>query len=107
MEGKVKITVIATGFDRARTATAPATQASIPTPVDLHAYALRAQEDRLVVNGGISRLAVGRRTPVELPVAAAAALPIVPADASPDSGENGDDDASPLDVPAFLRRQEG
>jgi cell division protein FtsZ len=99
MEGKVKITVIATGFDKARTAIAPAAQASIPTPVDLQAYAIRAHEDRLVVNGGISRLSVTRRTPLELPLTAASSG----AGAASDDGE----ESSPLDVPAFLRRQEG
>src|SRR5204862_8364798 len=39
MEGKVKITVIATGFDRALTSIAPSTQATLTTPVDLGAYA--------------------------------------------------------------------
>src|SRR4029078_2671578 len=39
MEGKVKITVIATGFDRALTSIAPAAQAALTTPVDLAAYA--------------------------------------------------------------------
>src|SRR5436190_4178504 len=40
MEGKIKITVIATGFDRAKTAASPAAQAMISTPVDLSAYTL-------------------------------------------------------------------
>jgi cell division protein FtsZ len=103
MEGQVKITVIATGFDRARAATAPAAQASVPTPVDLSAYAIRTQEDRLVVNGGISRVTLVRRTPVELPIAAAGA-----ASADVDDGASEDGvEASPFDVPAFLRRQEG
>jgi cell division protein FtsZ len=103
MEGQVKITVIATGFDRALTVSAPAAQASVPTPVDLHAYAMRSQEDRLVVNGGAARLTVGRRAPIALPIAAAAAVP----DAPDADVLDADDESSPLDVPAFLRRQEG
>jgi cell division protein FtsZ len=106
MEGKVKITVIATGFDRARTAASPGAQATVATPVDMTAYSQRAQEDRLVVNGGVSRLPLGRRAPVDLPAAAAAPAPLLAASelaANPDV----EDDASPLDVPAFLRRQEG
>jgi cell division protein FtsZ len=105
MEGRVKITVIATGFDRARTATAPAAQASISTPVDLKAYTVRAQEERLVVNGGSSRISLGRRAPIELPAAAAAASATATAgeaDAPADDAEEG----SLFDVPAFLRRQE-
>ena len=105
MEGKVKITVIATGFDRARIAASPATQSSVPTPVDLHAYAIRAQEDRIAVNGGITRLPVARRTPVELPLAVVTPASVTDTESRP--GMDVDDDASPLDVPAFLRRQEG
>jgi cell division protein FtsZ len=105
MEGKVKITVIATGFDRERTVASPASQAVVNTPVDLNAYAVRVQEDRLVVNGGVSRASFARRLPIDLSFAAAAATP----DTAP-AGEDLLDDAdvpSPLDVPAFLRRQEG
>jgi cell division protein FtsZ len=103
MEGKVKITVIATGFDRLRTAASPASQSIVNTPVDLNAYAVRTQEDRLVVNGGIIRPSFARRSPIDLPVAAAAET-----DASGDDTLLDEADApSPLDVPAFLRRQEG
>jgi cell division protein FtsZ len=95
MEGQVKITVIATGFDRARAFSETAAKS---TPVDLSAYAVpRVQvEERLVANGG--RIIV-RRPLLDLP-AAAARIPVAAA-----GGEAGDD-ASPLDVPAFLRRQE-
>ena len=48
MEGKVKITVIATGFDRPGATRAPAASAAI-TPVDLHSYS------RLEAGGGRSR----------------------------------------------------
>ena len=106
MDGKVKITVIATGFDRARTAASPALQATVNTPVDLNAYAARAQEDRLVVNGGLHRTSFARRSPIELPIAAAA--PGAAADEPPgDIVLDAADAPSPFDVPAFLRRQEG
>jgi cell division protein FtsZ len=105
MEGKVKITVIATGFDRARMAASPAAQSSVPTPVDLHAYAIRAQEERIAVNGAIARLPVARRNQVELPLAVV--TPASVTDTASHSRMDVDDDASPLDVPAFLRRQEG
>jgi cell division protein FtsZ len=105
MEGSVKITVIATGFDRAMAALAPATQASVKTPVDLNAYTVRPQEDRLVLNGGASsRISIARRPSVELPP-----LGSVPTAEDPggdvESGEV--EEPSSLDVPAFLRRQEG
>ena len=109
MEGQIKITVIATGFDRARSAAAPVTQASVPTPVDLNAFALRAQEDRVAVNGGgllsggAGRLPLIRRRTVDLPT-----TPLVLAATGEEGrGAGEDSESSPLDVPAFLRRQEG
>jgi len=119
MEGKVKITVIATGFDRSRVAASPAAQATVHTPVDLTAYTVRPQEERLVVNGGISRASFARRAPIELPsgasaVASAISVPAaVIAAPDPAPGElnlqdlDEIDEPSPFDVPAFLRRQEG
>ena len=103
MEGQIKITVIATGFDRVRTAASPAAQTSVPTPVDLNAYALRAQEDRVAVNGGIGRLPLVRRRTVEIP---ATPLALAAAAGGGDDGRDAGEDTSPLDVPAFLRRQE-
>jgi cell division protein FtsZ len=123
MEGQVKITVIATGFDRGRTSVAPAAQANIHTPVDLTAYTSRPQEERLVVNGGVSRPAFVRRAPIQLPVAdvavaaasstsamasAAAAVATEPVPGELNLRDLDELDApSPFDVPAFLRRQEG
>ncbi|MCC7008711.1 MAG: cell division protein FtsZ [Acidobacteria bacterium] len=98
MEGRVKITVIATGFDRARAIAAPAAQASKPTPVDLTAYANAAQEEvpeKQAVNGGF---VVHRRPAIDMFGSRPA---ITPAVSSAD-----DEEGSPLDVPAFLRRQE-
>jgi len=109
LAGKVKITVIATGFDRAGgTRTVPA--AALQTPVDLHSYS--AHLGRTAEPGGGVQptlemgapearasapsaqepgyvLTINRRAGVEL------TLP---------SRDNGDA-LSPLDVPAFLRRQ--
>ncbi len=66
MEGRCKITVIATGFDRVRATTSPAGQATVPTPVDMSAYSAAKQqtEERLVVNGG--RVVVPRRPMIDL-----------------------------------------
>ena len=98
MEGRVKITVIATGFDRAAVAQ-NTTASSAQTPVDLQSYATWKQEagERVAVAGG-SRLNFSRRAVLDLP------LPVAMAD---DSGPAGAefDPVSPLDVPAFLRRQ--
>jgi len=110
LAGKVKITVIATGFDRAGSArSVPA--AALQTPVDLHNYTthlsraaeaggspqpaleLGTPEARSQTAPGASDpayvLTVNRRPGVEL------TLPKL------DAGKA----ASPLDVPAFLRRQ--
>jgi hypothetical protein len=105
MEGSVKITVIATGFDRAMAALAPASQANVVTPTDLNAYTVRPQEDRFGVNGGVSgRISIARRPSVELPP-----LGSVPTTEDPggDAESGAGEEPSPLDVPAFLRRQEG
>ncbi len=109
MAGKVKITVIATGFDRARVEASPAAQAHKTTPVDLSAYAVpRVQtEERLVANGG--HVVVTRRPMVDLWASAPAGLlasPDAPAGGGDADDDSGDDVPSPLDVPAFLRRQE-
>ena len=100
MEGRVKITVIATGFDRPAAAKAPTASAAL-TPVDLHSYTSWKQEtgERAVAAGG-SRISFSRRAVLELPLtqtADGAAEPFVAgAEFEP---------VSPLDVPAFLRRQ--
>lgn len=97
MEGRIKITVIATGFDRAAAEASPSRQAEKPTPVDLSSFVQpRVQvEERMVVNGG--RVTVARRPAIDLAALAARR-----------DAANGDvtDDPSPLDVPAFLRRHE-
>jgi cell division protein FtsZ len=104
MEGRVKITVIATGFDRPAAAKAAAPSAAV-TPVDLQSYAVWKQEagERAAAAGG-SRMTFARRSLLELPLAppphdesSAVEEPVSPgAEFEP---------VSPLDVPAFLRRQ--
>ena len=99
MEGQVKITVIATGFDRE--GTEPATErATAKTPIDLQQYASWQQEEPLERSAG-TRFTVSRRPLIELP------LP-----ASSDTDEAGETlldvaatSESDLDVPAFLRQQ--
>ncbi len=99
MTGKVKITVIATGFDRPANKALAASAAA--TPVDLHSYAAWKQEgtERQAAAGG--GMNFSRRTVLALPVTGHHAdrgrQPGVPgAEFEP---------VSPLDVPAFLRRQ--
>jgi cell division protein FtsZ len=101
MEGKVKITVIATGFDRQPAAAASAPVSSV-TPVDLQSYTSWKQEagERVAVNGG-SRMTFSRRALLELPLAA----PKLEATEESSSPGAEFEPVSPLDVPAFLRRQ--
>jgi len=98
MEGRVKITVIATGFDAERVAASPAAQAKKVTPVDLAAYsaAQGEPEERQVVNGG--RVMLARRPVIELP-------PLEVRTGEDVTDADGETE-SVLDVPAFLRRQE-
>ncbi len=93
MEGRVKITVIATGFD-ARTAERPAAS---ETPVELQNYTSRRP-----ASGDVPvepRVAIARRPAIELPLADAPAGATSAAASDPSA-----DSTSPLDVPAFLRR---
>jgi cell division protein FtsZ len=106
MEGKVKITVIATGFDRVA-ATRQVTASNAMTPVDLHSYTAFQATEKVAASGGGSRLSVSRRPVLEMP----------PAPAQPPAQTNDlgletlslgaeFEPVSPLDVPAFLRRQQ-
>ena len=99
MEGQVKITVIATGFDHAQVASSPSAQSKVPTPVDLSAYSeynvgrMTAATERTAAAARI-----GRRPIIDLPkLKTVSDMDSLPSE----------DDASPLDVPAFLRRHEG
>jgi cell division protein FtsZ len=103
LEGRVKITVIATGFDRvAREPMATPSQ----TPVDLAHYNTRTRPQDPSPAISVPSLSVpprpsvARRASIDLPQPMAMAA----------GAENqvmgvGDESSSPLDVPAFLRRQ--
>jgi cell division protein FtsZ len=112
LEGKVKITVIATGFDRrANHRGLPA--AALQTPVDLSHYTAhlsRAEEAAAAAHAHPQsgafippQLSVGRRPALDLSLPTAMAASGGAKNASPD--EHSLDLDSPLDVPAFLRRQ--
>jgi cell division protein FtsZ len=121
ISGKVKITVIATGFDRkAAGRSVPAAAMSTPTDMSIYTtYQNRSEappqphggervplmrEAVPVTIGGANQMTVQRRSAVELhlPLAASGGgSPTRPSNSqTPDEFE-----ASPLDVPAFLRRQ--
>jgi len=117
--GKVKITVIATGFDRKHSSRAvPA--AAMKTPVDLTNYG--AHQTRVPDAPAPAReaqpvaaqqqgLHVSRRPPIDLTLPTTATGPLTGAGTGAVSGVKSHEDLgdlelqSPLDVPAFLRRQ--
>jgi cell division protein FtsZ len=111
LNGKIKITVIATGFDKVPTVRGvPA--AALQTPVDLSNYTTHlnaapeapAAADTFEAPRSEAMFAtsvtLGRRPPIELsrPLAAAAA-------SAGSGGDHSLDLDSPFDIPAFLRRQ--
>jgi cell division protein FtsZ len=124
LSGKVKITVIATGFDR-KAAGRGVPAAALPTPTDLSNYTMHLnrsaeaaatqpsqapervplmREAVPVTIGGSNPLTVQRRSAIELhpPLAASGGA----AQAQGGNSQRPDEfEGSPLDVPAFLRRQ--
>ena len=121
LKGKLKITVIATGFEQGKARAVPA--AATVTPTDLSSYAQLARHAAAEAPAAGQaqaqvqpQLTVSRRTPLDLslPLAASGgggAMSFDTAfDRGLDRGTGGDgagdlDLSSPLDVPAFLRRQ--
>ena len=105
LHGRVKITVIATGFDHPLTAAAP-TQTQ--TPVDMGAYAQYAARPAAPAPALAeppappSRFTITRRHGLEMPTAR---LPRAVNQSSPQLGE--EDAENPLEIPAFLRRSDG
>ena len=93
MEGRIKITVIATGFDRPGPAAADGSR----TPVDLSSYVSQRQDTVLEATTG-SGIAITRRPGIGLSSFNSSRLGMAPQ-------EEGEPELSPLDVPAFLRRQ--
>jgi cell division protein FtsZ len=104
MKGRVKITVIATGFDRPVAARTPAAASAGLTPVDLQSYSSWKQEsgERVAAAGG-SRVPFSRRAVLDLPRTAPRVETPEPAESMIPGAEF--EPVSPLDVPAFLRRQ--
>jgi cell division protein FtsZ len=120
LKGKVKITVIATGFGPPAT-TQTTTRPASTTPVDMSIYAehakVRAEAPAAVAASAAAaaamsaqRLSLARRPALDLSAVKAAAGPA----AAARGAAEGEPDAEPelelgsaFDVPAFLRRQEG
>ena len=110
LDGFVKVTVIATGFDRVEVRQ-PVPSAS-QTPVDLQHYTAHLKEKSDAPAPApameMGRLSIARRPALDLAPAAAAAAPAatMAAERSPlDSGDIDLEALSAFDVPAFLRRE--
>ena len=108
LAGRVKITVIATGFDD-RGSRRGTTAAALETPVDLSSYtaqASRGADDSAAPTRassgpvGTPLLTVGRRAGLDLLPLAASGVGVIGA-----AVDGGSDAGSPFDIPAFLRRQ--
>jgi cell division protein FtsZ len=113
LAGRVKITVIATGFDHGSASrSAPAT-APMQTPVDLQMYtqvsARPGQVAAPAVDPSAPRFTIARRAPLELPFGPARMTAASPASVVPGTPDADDDPdrTQELEVPAFLRRSEG
>ena len=113
LTGKIKITVIATGFERTSSHRAVPV-AGLQTPVDLHGYAAHLAEGAepaapeqpamemdapQLMEVAAPPLTVSRRPRLDL------TLPLAPSPTAEGLGETDAGISSPLDVPAFLRRQ--
>jgi len=112
LKGKVKITVIATGFGAHANARQNVPASAAMTPVDMTQYAELGRRPEMPLPAAASaadranpRLSIARRPAFDLPLAAPAAGGAVPQQAV--ENELDFDAGAPFDVPAFLRRQEG
>ena len=110
LTNKVKITVIATGFDHVKTDRSTPAHAPMQTPVDMSAYSSPIRVD--TTTAAQPRASIVRRPAIDMP--AAAARPVAVGQNGGDiplkepDGLSGEFDLNlDLDVPAFLRRSEG
>jgi cell division protein FtsZ len=116
LKGKVKITVIATGFTAQASAPAVVPGTVVDTPVDMSLYADQARARAEVASASAMAPAVGerlaaprfsimRRPTVDLPLGASAAAGQMVSRPAADT-DTDVEATSTFDVPAFLRRQE-
>jgi cell division protein FtsZ len=106
LNGRVKITVIATGFDHVKADRAQPAPSNLQTPVDMNAYTSHARSLAMPALDP-SRMTISRRPGLDL-----AASPRIGGSPTQPSGTGqpgtapGEPEATELDVPAFLRRSE-
>ena len=108
LDGRVKVTVIATGFDSV--AVRPAVPSQSQTPVDLQHYTahLKEKTEPAAPAMDTGRLSIARRPALDLAPAAAITAPpsMTAAEGSPtDTGDIDLEALTAFDVPAFLRRE--
>ena len=106
---RVKITVIATGFGEGRSG--KGVRSSADTPVAIESYQNWYEEHRQAApaaetGSATPSIPVRRRSVISVPAQARAVVNGTPAEPVPEGGAEAGE-ASPLDVPAFLRRQQG
>ncbi|MDO8678770.1 MAG: cell division protein FtsZ [Acidobacteriota bacterium] len=115
LKGKIKITVIATGFEHARTDRSTPANAPLQTPVDMTSYSSQLRVEPAASSAAQSRPTITRRAGLDMPYAApkaavvqtAADMPLAEPSATLPA-EFGEFDLNlDLEVPAFLRRNEG
>jgi hypothetical protein len=110
LTGKVKITVIATGFGAHMSHNLRPSASSAQTPVDMSPYTevARLRAEPAPATAASPRLSIARRALLDLPMAAAGGgAPVGGPDGANADGTTDADLGSTFDVPAFLRRQEG
>jgi cell division protein FtsZ len=108
LEGKVKITVIATGFGERRQAKAGRPNVDTPVAIENYQnwYEERRQAPPVSEAGPVAASIPVRRRSVITPPALAKPASGASADPAAHEGDEADD-TTPFDVPAFLRRQQG
>jgi cell division protein FtsZ len=102
LHGRVKITVIATGFDSIPSVRRVAS-ASVQTPVDLQNYTTRPRKPEPTIDRQAARLTIARRPAIELSPPQNGSTSASEASEA-DTVEMDMEQRSALDIPAFLRR---
>jgi cell division protein FtsZ len=112
LHGRVKITVIATGFDHVKADRSIPAGITTQTPVDMGAYASHARAISMPAvseaNAGSPRVLITRRPGLDMPPSRPLQKAVGQSTAlNAEAGPEGLDAESHYDVPAFLRRSEG
>ena len=103
LDGRVKVTVIATGFDvAANTHTAPS---AAQTPVDLHHFAAHLKDRAEAPATDLGRMSFGRKPSPDLVAPMSASATATHQTATTDPGDVDLEALTAFDVPAFLRRE--